>query len=475
MARLIVVSNRTPQRGKTPAGGLVSALDGVLRQNGGLWAGWSGEFSDQPRVNEPVDVNGISVVGLDLTREDHAAYYAGYANSVLWPTFHSRPDLARFDPEFYDGYGRVNEQFADMLAPLIRPDDLVWVHDYHLIPLGERLRRRGIRNRIGFFLHIPFPTPEALAAIPHHRELIGSFNAYDLVGLQANRDIAALEDFASPEEFVRPRLSSGPLVPITDVKAKVFPIGSDPAAFAGFAGRPATRRSMDLLRSSLAGRRLILGVDRLDYTKGLPQRIEAFERLLENRPEHRRRVMFLQVAPPSREMIAQYQEISDQLDFACGRVLGRFAELDWQPLNYVKRAYRQSMLAGLYRVARVGLVTPLRDGMNLVAHEYVASQDPDDPGVLVLSIFAGAAEIFPDALLVNPYDADETARAIHSALAMPLDERQERWQRLRMAVEQHNVHAWADRFLTELAAPAAAPSTDEESQVSSLKAVARGR
>ena len=264
-------------------------------------------------------------------------------------------------------------------------------------------------------------------------------------------------------------------MPITDVKAKVFPIGSDPAAFAGFAGRPATRRSMDLLRSSLAGRRLILGVDRLDYTKGLPQRIEAFERLLENRPEHRRRVMFLQVAPPSREMIAQYQEISDQLDFACGRVLGRFAELDWQPLNYVKRAYRQSMLAGLYRVARVGLVTPLRDGMNLVAHEYVASQDPDDPGVLVLSIFAGAAEIFPDALLVNPYDADETARAIHSALAMPLDERQERWQRLRMAVEQHNVHAWADRFLTELASPAAAPSTDEESQVSSLKAVARGR
>jgi trehalose 6-phosphate synthase len=207
---------------------------------------------------------------------------------------------------------------------------------------------------------------------------------------------------------------------------------------------------MSLLRTSLAGRRLILGVDRLDYTKGLPQRIAAFERLLEIRSEYRRRVMFLQVAPPSREMIAQYQEISDQLDFACGRVLGRFAELDWQPLNYVKRAYRQPTLAGLYRVARVGLVTPLRDGMNLVAHEFVASQDPEDPGALVLSIFAGAAEIFPDALLVNPYDADETARAIHSALAMPLDERKDRWQRLRRAVEAHNVVAWAERFLSEL-------------------------
>jgi trehalose 6-phosphate synthase len=451
MARLIVVSNRTPKPGKTAAGGLVAALEGVLRRTGGLWAGWSGEFSDSPRVNDPIEVNGITVIGLDLTEADHAAYYAGYSNSVLWPAFHSRPDLARFDPEFYQGYQRVNEQFADALAPMIRPDDLVWVHDYHLIPLGDLLRRRGVRNRIGFFLHIPFPTPEALAAIPHHRLLIGSFNAYDLVGLQANRDVAALEDFASPEEFVRPRLSSGPMVPITGVKAKVFPIGSDPDAFAAFADLPATRKSMRMLRNSLAGRRLILGVDRLDYTKGLPQRIEAFERLLETHPEYRRRVMFLQVAPPSREMIAQYQEISDQLDSACGRVLGRFAELDWQPLNYVKRAYRQSTLAGLYREACVGLVTPLRDGMNLVAHEYVASQDPENPGMLVLSIFAGAAEIFPDALLVNPYDANETARAIHSALAMPLDERRDRWRRLRSAVERHNVNAWANHFLTELA------------------------
>jgi trehalose 6-phosphate synthase len=289
-----------------------------------------------------------------------------------------------------------------------------------------------------------------LATIPHHRQVIGSLNAYDLVGLQANRDVAALEDFASPEEFVRPRRSSGPLVPITGVKAKVFPIGSDPAAFARFADLPATRKSMDALRRTLGARKLILGVDRLDYTKGLPHRVHAFEQLLARFPEQRRNVNFIQVAPPSRETIEQYQEISDELDSACGRVMGKYAELDWQPLNYVKRAYRQSTLAGLYRVARVGLVTPLRDGMNLVSHEYVASQDPEDPGALVLSIFAGAAEIMPDALLVNPYDADETARAIKLALDMPLDERKDRWRRLHEAVERHNVNAWAEGFLAQL-------------------------
>jgi trehalose 6-phosphate synthase len=448
--RLVVVSNRTPKPGKTAAGGLVAALEGVLKQTGGLWAGWSGEFAEDKQPPHTREVNGIPVLGIDLRKEDYATYYAGYSNSVLWPTFHMRPDLARPDPEFYEGYRRVNAQFADALSPLLRPDDVIWVHDYHLIPLGEMLRERGVGNRIGFFLHIPFPTPEALAAIPHHRQLINSLTAYDLVGLQANRDVAALEDFASPEEFVRPRRSAGPVVPLTDVNVKAFPIGSDPEAFAAFAEQPSTRKTMGMIQASLAGRGLILGVDRLDYTKGLPQRVDAYERLLAEHPEHRRRVQFMQVAPPSREMIAQYQEISDQLDLACGRVMGRFAELDWQPLNYVKRAYRQSTLAGLYRLARVGLVTPLRDGMNLVAHEYVASQDEADPGVLVLSIFAGAAEIFPDALLVNPYDADETAKAIDMALRMPLAERQQRWRRLRAAVERHNIAAWAENFLAEL-------------------------
>lgn len=449
-SRLVVVSNRTPKPGKVAAGGLAAALDGVLKQLGGIWVGWSGDFAEKPGAPRHLDVGGNEIVHIDLNKADHAAYYAGYSNSVLWPTFHMRPELARFNTAFYEGYMRVNEQFADALLPLLRPDDLVWIHDYHLIPLGQLLRDRGVKNRIGFFLHIPFPTPEALAAIPSHRQLIGALNAYDLVGLQAKRDVAALEDFASPVEFVRPRRTSGPLVPVTGVNAQVFPIGSDPEAFARMAELPATRKSIAALNKSIADRQLILGVDRLDYTKGLPQRIEAYERLLADYPEYRRKVSFLQVAPVSRDTIQQYQEITGNLDYQCGRVMGRFAEIDWQPLNYVKRAYGQSTLAGLYRTARVGLVTPLRDGMNLVAHEYIASQDPEDPGVLVLSIFAGAAEILPDALLVNPYDADETAHAIDVALKMPLDERQERWTRLRADIERYNIHAWADDFLNGL-------------------------
>ncbi len=448
--RLVVVSNRTPRPGKLAAGGLAAALENVLKRTGGLWVGWSGEHADYSGARPAIDVGGIQVVGVDIPKDDYESYYAGYSNSVLWPTFHMRPDLARFDPGFYDGYQRVNERFADALLQLIEPGDTIWVHDYHLITLGECLRQRGVDNPIGFFLHIPFPTPEALATIPHHRQVIGSLNAYDLVGLQANRDVAALEEFASPSEFVRPRRSSGPLVPVTGVKAKVFPIGSDPDAFARFAELAATRKAVAPMVDALEGRKLILGVDRLDYTKGLPQRVEAYERLLQRFPALRRNVSFLQVAPPSREMITQYRQLSDQLDSACGRVIGRFAELDWQPLNYVKRAYRQSTLAGIYRAARVGLVTPLRDGMNLVAHEYIASQDPEDPGVLVLSIFAGAAEIFPDALLVNPYDADETALAIKLALDMPLDERKERWRKLHKAVVRHNFRDWAEGFLQQL-------------------------
>jgi trehalose 6-phosphate synthase len=448
--RLVVVSNRTPKPGKVAAGGLAAALDGVLKQLGGIWVGWSGDFAEQPGKPRHLDVGGNEIVHIDLNKADHAAYYAGYANSVLWPTFHMRPELARFNTAFYEGYMRVNEQFADALLPLLRPDDLIWVHDYHLIPLGQLLRDRGVTNRIGFFLHIPFPTPEGLSAIPSHRHLIGSLTAYDLVGLQAKRDVAALEDFASPVEFVRLRRSSGPLVPVTGVNAGVFPIGSDPEAFARMAELPATRKAMVTFNKSIADRQLILGVDRLDYTKGLPQRLEAYERLLADYPEYRRKVSFLQVAPVSRDTIQQYQEITGSLDYQCGRVMGRFAEIDWQPLNYVKRAYGQSTLAGLYRAARVGLVTPLRDGMNLVAHEFVASQDPDNPGVLVLSIFAGAAEILPDALLVNPYDADETAHAIDVALKMPLEERKERWVKLRADIERYNIHAWADEFLRAL-------------------------
>ena len=354
------------------------------------------------------------------------------------------------DSHWYEGYRRVNAQFAKALMPLLKPDDVIWVHDYHLIPLASELRSLGAKNRVGFYLHIPFPTADALYAIPHHGELMRDLSRYDLIGFQANRDVAAFTDFAehqAPSTFATQPTEA---IDFSKTEIAAFPIGSDPEAFSRLATSPAAKKMIHRMHRALGEQALILGVDRLDYSKGLPQRVEAYEKLLANNQRFRRNVHLLQVAPPSRDTIKEYQETSDALDAMCGRVMGRFAEPDWAPLTYVKRAYGQPSLAGLYRLARVALVTPLRDGMNLVAHEYIGAQDPDDPGVLVLSRFAGAAEIFPEALQVNPFDTDETAEALRVALDMPLDERKARWNALMAAAEAHNVDDWALSFLERL-------------------------
>jgi trehalose 6-phosphate synthase len=451
MSRIIVVSNRTPGKGPA-AGGLAVALRKTLAEREGFWFGWSGKLVDDPAPEARFeDIDGLSVAQIDLNRADHHAYYAGFSNSILWPSFHLRLDLATIEAHWYEGYRRVNQQFARALVSQLRPDDVIWVHDYHLIPLASELRNLGVRNRIGFYLHIPFPTPDALYAIPHHQELMRDLSRYDLVGMQANRDVAAFTEFAEHQTPLT--LSGSPLQSVdfsrTDVAA--FPIGSDPDAFARLAVSPAATRMIRRMERALDDQELILGVDRLDYSKGLPQRVEAYEKLLANNGRFRRLVHMLQVAPPSRDSIKEYQETSDTLDAMVGRVMGRFAEPDWAPLTYVKRAYGQPSLAGLYRLARVALVTPLRDGMNLVAHEYIGSQNPEDPGVLVLSRFAGAAEIFEDAIQVNPFDTDETAEALRMALDMPLDERKQRWQTLMAAARQHSVDNWSQSFLERLA------------------------
>jgi trehalose 6-phosphate synthase len=450
MTRLIIVSNRTP--GRDPAaGGLAVALRKTLAEREGFWFGWSGKLTENPSPDAVFeDIDGLSVAKLDLTREDHHGYYAGFSNSILWPSFHLRLDLATIEAPWYEAYRRVNTQFAKALLPHLQPDDVIWVHDYHLIPLATELRHLGARNRIGFYLHIPFPTTDALYAIPHHNELMRDLSRYNLVGLQAQRDVAAFNDFADHQS--PSSLSDGPLeaVDFSQTEIAVFPIGSDPDAFAKLSTSPAANKMIKRMQRAMDDQRLILGVDRLDYSKGLPQRVEAYEKLLANNPQFRRLVHLLQVAPPSRDSIKEYQETSDKLDAMCGHVMGRFAEPDWAPLTYVKRAYGQPSLAGLYRLARVGLVTPLRDGMNLVAHEYIASQNPADPGVLVLSRFAGAAEIFPEALLVNPFDTDETAEALRLALEMELDERLERWHALMDAARLYSVDNWASSYLARL-------------------------
>jgi trehalose 6-phosphate synthase len=453
MSRLVVVSNRTP--GKTPAaGGLAVALSTVLGERGGLWMGWSGRHAPEASREMTLEsFDGFRVGSIDLTRDDFNAYYSGFSNSILWPAFHLRLDLARFEPAWYEGYRRVNTQFAAAIRSELKPDDAIWVHDYHLIPLATELRRLGVRNRIGFYLHIPFPTPDALFAIPYHEELLVDLAAYDLIGLQANRDVAALRE-AIDHPAAPTFASAGREAPdFSSTRIAAIPIGSDPQAFAELATAVGAVKMGNRLRKSLNGQALILGVDRLDYSKGLPQRIESYQKLLENNADLRRRVHMLQIAPPSRDMIEEYRMTTSTLDEMVGRVMGRFAEPDWQPLTYVKRSYGQASLAGIYRLARLGLVTPLRDGMNLVAHEYVAAQDPADPGVLVLSRYAGAAEIFGDALLVNPFDADETAEAMRVGLVMPLEERQRRWEGLMAAARLHSVHNWAAQFVAGLAPP----------------------
>tara|TARA_R110002124_G_scaffold114535_42_gene269619 strand:- start:2845 stop:4251 length:1407 start_codon:yes stop_codon:yes gene_type:complete len=450
MSRLIVVSNRTPGKGPA-AGGLAVALRKTLAEREGFWFGWSGKLVDSPSSEARFeDIDGLTVAQIDLTRADHHAYYAGFSNSILWPSFHLRLDLATIEGHWYEGYRGVNRQFARALLPQLKPDDVIWVHDYHLIPLASELRNLGARNRIGFYLHIPFPTTDALYAIPHHNELMRDLSRYDLVGMQANRDVAAFTEFADHQS--PSSVSGNPLrsVDFSRSETGAFPIGSDPDAFAKMAASAAATKMIKRVERVLPGQRLILGVDRLDYSKGLPQRVEAYEKLLSNDAHFRRSVHMMQIAPPSRDSIKEYQETSDTLDAICGRVMGRFAEPDWSPLTYVKRAYGQPSLAGLYRLARVGLVTPLRDGMNLVAHEYVGSQDPSNPGVLVLSRFAGAAEIFPDAILVNPFDTDETAEALRMALDMPLDERIARWTTLMEAARTYSVDNWSRNFLDRL-------------------------
>lgn len=454
MKPLVIVSNRTPGE-KNAAGGLAVALKKVLAERDGFWFGWSGEFSDNPSTSADFHENdGLRIGTVDLTKKDYQGYYEGYSNSVLWPVFHHRLDLAHIESEHYDAYMRVNRAFAEALVQEITPEHTIWVHDYHLIPLAREMRRLGATNKIGFFLHIPLPGPEMFSAIPHYGDLLDSLAAYDTIGLQAKRDVEKLREQFDMEGLPSVTdLNQGEMGKIPN-SVDAFPIGTDPQAFKELLARPNAERTARLVGQAVAGRQLILGVDRLDYSKGLPERIAAYERLLETHPEWRREVHMLQIAPVSRDSISEYKDINDQMDIACGRVMGRFSEPDWIPINYVKRAYPQSALAGLYSLARVALVTPLRDGMNLVAHEFVTCQDPEDPGVLVLSRFAGAAELFPEALLVNPHHIDETAQALDTALKMPREERIERWQALMKTVKEHSVDAWAGSFLKRLAATA---------------------
>lgn len=461
MSRLILVSNRVapPEAdGGGNQGGLAVALGAALRQTRGIWFGWSGRETET--FDGRLDLkraHGVTTATIDLEPRDIDEYYNGYANRTLWPLFHDRIDLVEYDRQFDSGYARVNERFADTLTPIVEPRDLIWVHDYHLIPLGRALRGRGIDNPIGFFLHTPWPPSRLLTTLPRHRELVAALLDYDLIGFQTREWLDAFTDYCLREGAGQ--LGPDGLLAAFGRTARVgaFPIGIDAAPFARAARSPEARAMARRMRKSIDGRAMIVGVDRLDYSKGLEERFAGYERYLVDHPEAINRLFLLQIAPPSRHTIASYREIRDKLDQLSGRINGAYATVDWVPLRYVNRGYSRRELAGIYRSAAIGLVTPLRDGMNLVAKEYVAAQDPADPGVLILSRFAGAALQMTDALLVNPYSTEELSEAIGQALAMPLAERQRRHEPLLAGVLTDDVGSWSDSFVAALrAVPATA-------------------
>jgi trehalose 6-phosphate synthase len=426
----VVVSNRVavPSRDQQ-AGGLAIAVRALLKRHGGLWFGWSGTVSaDDEVTTRTIQHRDMSYVVTDLVEADYQEYYNGFANRVLWPILHYRLDLAEFSRRDLSGYRRVNAHFANQLADLLQPDDIVWVHDYHLIPLAKMLRDRGHRNRIGYFLHVPFPPPEILTALPNHEWLIPQLTAYDLVGLQTENDATNLARYLENECRLQKRGEFLYQAGERTVRVGVFPIGIETSEFSRLARRSVRSPLVRSVMESLAGRALMIGVDRLDYSKGLAQRMDAFERFLALYPDWRGKVTYLQITPKSRSEIQEYAGME----------------------RTINRAYSRSVLAGLYRSARVGLVTPLRDGMNLVAKEYIAAQDPADPGVLVLSRFAGAAAECTSALLVNPYDPETVATSIAHALSMPLEERRTRHAALFRVISENDIHWWGAHFLAAL-------------------------
>ena len=451
---LVVVSNRVA-RGKANepmTGGLAAALLPVVENSGAIWVGSSGRVRDGSQKEPFAEVEALgagALAMLDLPAAHYGGYYEGFANSALWPALHSRTDLITATQEDYLSYREVNAFMARALLRFQKPDTAFWIQDYHFLALGAELRHLGVTRPVGFFLHTPWPARTIIEGVPHHRELIEAMLACNLIGFQTQDDC---ENFLSYIELNLGLVVQDGIVASRFGKTRVavFPIGIDPEKFARQAAKAVSHPDVSRLRRSLNGEKLAIGVDRLDYSKGLVNRISAFDRMWTSQPALRRTVSLLQIATPSRGSIEAYGNLQSELAKLVSDVNGRHGEVDWTPIRYLNKGFSQTVLAGLYRTAQVGVVTPLHDGMNLVAKEYVAAQNPDDPGVLVLSKFAGAANELDTALLVNPHDIDGMARTIATALSMPLAERRMRWEAMMQKLRSHTIQRWFADFVDAL-------------------------
>jgi trehalose 6-phosphate synthase len=473
---VIVVSNRVARaKSDEPiAGGLAAALIPMVKDSGAIWVGSSGQTADPGQTKDSfarIEALGKGALAtVDMPAKHYRGYYEGFANSALWPALHSRPDLIQVTADEYASYREVNAFMARALLRFAEPDAMFWIQDYHFLTLGAEMRRLQIGRPLGFFLHTPWADRRTMAAIPHHADLVEAMLSYDLIGFQTDDDRQNFEDYLHFElglpVFDGTVTSSAGLTHLA-----TFPIGIDVDEFTARATKASTRADVSRLRASLHGGKLILGVDRLDYSKGLANRMRAFDRMLDAEPQLKRGVSMLQVAVPTRGNIRAYRELKSELASLVGEINGRHGEVDWIPIRYLNKSFSQLTLAGFYRAAHVGLVTPLHDGMNLVAKEYVAAQNPFDPGVLVLSSFAGAAKQLDAALLVNPHDIDGMARQIAAALTMSLDERRERWHSMVAKLRSSSVQNWFADFLRALADTRRAPARLATSRPAKLPVV----
>ena len=428
----------------------MSSLRPFIETLGGIWMGWDGNDDGQEDTAPTTitEVEGIRLTSVPLSRDEVERFYNIFSNRTLWPVLHSFPDKATISHDSYRVYRSVNRRYAASLIDILRPGDLVWVHDYHLFPLGRELRKLGWTGRTGFFLHSPFPPSEIFGILPWARKLLTRLFDYDLVGLQTRKYVHNLQESLGNE-------LGAVLIGDTvhhqgrTLKVRSFPVSADVQAFREMALSQVPTPVSRFLEDFPKDRQLLLGVDRLDYTKGIAQRMRAIERLFDDHPELLGHVTLIQISAPSRVNIPEYAQERERLDSLVGKINGKFGEAHWMPIHPLHRSYSQQDLAHLYREADACLVTPLRDGMNLVAKEFVASQT-SDPGVWVLSRFCGAAESMQDALMVNPYDFQRTASAIYRALTMPRPERQCRWKALFGDVSSHTARDWCYSFLAAL-------------------------
>jgi trehalose 6-phosphate synthase len=453
---LIVVSNRISSLAdKTnAAGGLAAALYAGMQKSGGTWFGWSGKtVTDTPGPATVVPSGPAKLATIDYAESEFSDFYNGMSNGTLWPIMHNRVDLMVYDRVWREKYEAINRQVAQEVAKLVKDDSLIWIHDYHFLMVGTYLKQLGVKRPIGFFLHTPFPASFSIECIPRHAELFGHMLSYDLLGFQTGGDQRSFLRYANRSLFIT-QLDENTVRSAAGVtNLGVFPVGINVDDYVKMAEAAQSDPQVAKLRATMGESKTIIGVDRLDYSKGLPQRFRGYERLLADYPERRENVTFLQIAPLTRSDVFAYKALQEELAALTGSINGRFGNASWQPIRYTNESYPSHVLAGFYGSCDVCFVTPLRDGMNLVCKEFVACQPESNPGVLVLSQFAGAAVELEAALIVNPYDTEEVSKALERALSMSLDERQDRWRAMMEVLLLNDVTAWFDGFVAALQTP----------------------